>query len=419
MCDRATAAVIVFSFAVSSVTAADWPQFLGPHGRAKCADHVPLEWSDDQNVCWKTELPGPGSSSPIVVGPRVFVTCYAQQDGQITRFVVCLDKQTGKELWTRAFRADSREDAYEGYLTEHGYASNTPTSDGAHVFVFFGKGGVHSLDLEGNILWSVDVGQESSNRRWGSAASLLLVDETLIVNAAEESQAILALDKTTGKQRWRQEAEMLELAYGTPRLVSLPEGRSELVISVPGELWALNPFTGKLNWYVTTPMTGNVSPSVIVDGDTLFSFGGFRSSGSVSVRAGGTDDVSDTHINWISRGSSYVATPLLHAGRFYWIDDRGLAYCIESETGKRVYRERVEDVQSGGRPFYASPICIDGNLIIPSRRSGVFVLAAQPEYRPLARNVFDDDSDFNASGAVSEGSLYLRSDQYLYCIGTP
>ncbi|MEM8677795.1 MAG: PQQ-binding-like beta-propeller repeat protein [Planctomycetota bacterium] len=417
MCDRATAAVIVLSFVVRSVTAADWPQFLGPHGSAKSADHVPLEWSDDQNVCWKTELPGPGSSSPIVVGPRVFVTCYTQQDGQITRFLVCVDKQSGKELWTRAFRADRREDAYEGYLTEHGYASNTPTSDGAHVFVFFGKGGVHSLDPEGNIQWSVDVGQESSNRRWGSAASLLLVNDTLIVNAAEESQAILALDKTTGKQRWRQEAEMLELAYGTPRLVSLPEGRSELVISVPGELWALHPSTGKLNWYVTTPMTGNVSPSVIVDGDTLFSFGGFRSSGSVSVRAGGTDDVSDTHVNWISRGSSYVATPLLHAGRFYWIDDRGMAMSQHAATGEEIYRERVAGLS--GRPVYASPVLIGDHIYVVTRNAGTIVYRPTARFQPVARNqLASDESDFNASPAVSESRLYLRSNHALYCIGT-
>ena len=133
--------------------------------------------------------------------------------------------------------------------------------------------------------------------------------------------------KATGKELWRQEAGMLELTYGTPRLVKLESGNNELVISVPGEIWSMNPGTGKLNWYVESPMTGNVTPSVLVDGETIYSFGGYRASGSIAVKAGGKDDVTDSHVIWTNRSSSYVATPLLMDDRFYWIDDRGIAYC--------------------------------------------------------------------------------------------
>ncbi len=394
-----------------------WAQFLGPDGAAKSDEIVATTWNESENLLWKYDLPGAGSSSPIVVGQRVFVTCYSGQGPSLRRHIVCVDKNSGEQLWAAEIGVEYREDAYTGYITEHGYASNTPVSDGKHLFVFLGKGGVHAFDLEGNKLWSVDVGKESSNRKWGSAASLVLFEDSVIVNAAEESRAIIALEKATGKERWRQEAEMLELAYGTPRLVSFAAGQHELVISVPGEVWALNPKTGKLKWYAETPMTGNVTPSVIIEDRVIFSFGGYRSSGSVAVRAGGKGDVTDSHTVWSSRSSSYVATPLLHEGRLYWIDDRGIAYCTSAKDGELVYRERVPNLQSG-RPVYASPTLIGNNIYVVTRRSGTIVYPPGEQFKPIAQNVIaGDETHFNASPAVCEGKIYLRSDQSLYCVG--
>ncbi|WP_153556869.1 outer membrane protein assembly factor BamB family protein [Roseimaritima sediminicola] len=402
--------------ACPALFADDWPQFLGPHGNAKTEDVVPVTWSNSQNLAWKVELPGPGSSSPIVVGDKVLVTCYVSSDSEAKRQVLCFNKHTGQPLWSVDFPIDYREDRYEGYITEHGYASNTPVSDGEHVYVFLGKGGVHSLSLDGKKNWSVDVGKESSNRQWGSAASLILFEDRLIVNASEESKSIIALDKATGEVLWKQEAGMLELTYGTPRLVNLGDGDYELVISVPEEIWALNPKTGKLRWFCESPMSGNVCPSVIVDGKTIYSFGGFRASGSIAVEAGGKKDVTDSHVLWSNRSSSYVATPLLHQNRLYWIDDRGIAYSISAEDGEEIYRERVDDLASG-RPVYASPVLIGEHIYVVTRRSGTLVYKPGDTFQPVAQNVLaGDDTDFNASPAVSENKLYLRSDQALYCI---
>ena len=355
-----------------SVSAEDWAEFLGPDGAARSPAAAATTWSESENLLWKCDLPGPGSSSPIVVRGRVFVTCYSGSGSDLRRHVVCVDKQSGEQRWNAEMPVDYREDGYNGFITEHGYASNTPVSDGTHVFVFLGKGGVHAFDLQGTKIWSVDVGKESSSRRWGSAASPMLFEDSVIVNAAEEAQAIIALAKSTGEELWRQEAGMLELTYGTPRLVSLGNDEHELVISVPEEIWALNPRTGKLKWYAETPMTGNVSPSVIVDGQVVFSFGGYRSSGSLAVRAGGKGDVTDSHTIWTNRSSSYVATPLLHEQRLYWIDDRGIAYCTSANDGEVVYRERVQDLSSG-RPVYASPTLIGDYIYVVTRRSGTIV----------------------------------------------
>ncbi|WP_145422620.1 PQQ-binding-like beta-propeller repeat protein [Planctomycetes bacterium K23_9] len=412
---RTLITAICFLVGSVAIQADDWPAFLGPQGAAKTTETVPTAWSQSENLQWKIDLPGTGSSSPIIVGDRIIVTCYVD-GGDAERRVLCFDKNTGKQNWSVAFPIDYREDGYQGYITEHGYASNTPVTDGEDVYVFLGKGGVHSISLDGNKNWSVDVGKESSNRQWGSAASLMLLGDSVIVNAAEEAKAILSLDKKTGKELWRQEAGMLELTYGTPRVVKLDNGETELVISVPGEIWSLNPTTGKLKWFAESPMTGNVSPSVIVDGQTVYSFGGYRASGSIAVTAGGKKNVTDTNVVWTAKSSSYVATPLLHQGRFYWIDDRGIAYCISAKDGEIVYRERVNKLQSG-RPVYASPVLIGEQIYVVTRRSGTLVYAPGDTFEPIAQNVLpDDETDFNASPAVSNGKLYLRSNQSLYCI---
>lgn len=407
---------LCIAFAIHHVQADDWPEFLGPGGIARTSESVPTTWNDTANMRWKVDLPGSGSSSPVIVGDQVIVVCYVSGDGNAKRQVISFDKQTGQQKWSLDFPIDYREDGYQGYITEHGYASNTPVTDGENVYVFLGKGGVHSIRLDGKKNWSVDVGKQTSNREWGSAASLVLFENNVIVNAAEEAKAIISLDKDTGKELWRQEAAMLELTYGTPRIVKLDSGDSELVISVPEEIWSLNPTTGKLNWYAESPMTGNVSPSVIIDGETIYSFGGYRASGSIAVKAGGKDDVTDSHVVWTSRSSSYVATPLLHDGRFYWIDDRGLAYCTSSVDGAEVYRERVDNMQSG-RPVYASPVLIGNHIYVVTRKSGTIVYNPGDKFEPIAQNIIaGDETDFNASPAVSDGTLYLRSNQALYCI---
>ncbi|MGL5095114.1 MAG: PQQ-binding-like beta-propeller repeat protein, partial [Planctomycetia bacterium] len=331
--------------------------------------------------------------------------------------LVCVDRAAGVVRWTKTIPAELPEDQYQGYISEHGYASNTPAVDAERVYCFFGKGGVLAFDLDGKQLWKTDVGKESSNRRWGSGASLILNGDMVVVNASGESQSIRALDKKTGKEIWKASAQALELAYGTPGVAATKDGRRELVVAVPSEAWGLNLDTGKLNWYAQHELTGNVCPSVVVDGETLYVFGGFRSAGSLALRAGGQGDVTKSNVLWTARHSSCVATPVLYDGRLYWISDNGQAYCIAAKTGEQVYRERVAEIKGGGRPVYASPVVVGGNLYVPTRWSGVLVLPATARYEILAQNKFaDDESDFNATPAVADDELFLRSDRRLYCV---
>lgn len=402
------------------LSAGDWAGFLGTDADARSLDSVPQTWSDSENLIWKKELPGTGSSSPIIVGERLIVTCYVADGQKGKRQVLCFNKNDGAVLWSVDFPIQYEEDKLQGYITEHGYATNTPVSDGEYVYVFLGKGGVHCLSLEaGEIMWGYDAGKGSSNRRWGSASSLILYKNLVIVNAAEESKALIALDKATGNEVWREDADMLELTFGTPRIATLANGEDELVISVASEIWGMNPATGKLKWFADSPTGNNVSPSIIVDDQTVYGFGGYQTSGSVAVTIGGKDDVTQSNVLWKSRSTSYVATPLLIENRFYWIDDNGIAHCSSAEDGQAVYRQRVKGIK-GGHPVYASPVFIGGKIYVTSRKSGTYVYLPGDRFDPLSKNIFEsDESDFNASPAVSNNRLYLRSDQAIYCVGEP
>ncbi len=413
--------------AVNPASAADWIQFRGPDSLGISGEtDLPLSWSETENLAWKIPLPGPGSSSPIVYKGRVYLTCYSgygvdrNAPGELKnlkRHLLCVDLGDGKIVWSKTVAAEMPEDSYGGFITEHGYASSTPITDGERIYVFYGKSGVLAYDLAGKELWRVNVGRESSNVRWGSASSPILYKNLVIVNASEESQSIRALDKTTGKEAWKIEATSLDLSYGTPQLASLADGRKELILGVPSEVWAMDPDSGKFKWYAKTELGRNISPSPVVGDGVVYVFGG-RPAACVAIRTGGKDDVTDSGVLWSSGEASYVPSPVLHEGHLYWTSDQGIAYCKEAKTGKTVYAERMPRASGGSRmPFYASTVLADGRLYVVSRTGGTIVLAAGPEFKQLAQNRFESDtSDFNGSPAISDGRILLRSNRFLYCI---
>ena len=416
-----TVLALLLTSASLTLTGADWTRFRGPNGSAVSQEsNLPTIWSDHEDVDWKTELPGPGSSSPITVGDRIFLTCYSGygRDGgstqELKRHIVCLSRDDGSILWQKSIRAKLPEAAYRPPgVSTHGYSSSTPTSDGERVFAFFGKTGIYAWDLEGQPLWNADVGSQLDRRNFGSGASPVVYKNLVIVNALIEGQAIVALDKRTGKQVWNAPAAGYGGSWSTPILIETESGETELTVAVTDEVWGLNPDNGKLRWYAVTNQGQPICPSLVANDGIVFALGG-RSGGCIAIRSGGKGDVTKTHVVWTSSAGSYVPSPVIHAGHLYWSSDRGIAYCLNAKTGDIVYQERLD----GARSIYASAIVAAGNLYVPSRNNGTFVLAAQPEFKQLAHNEFEEDtSTFNASLVVSRGQLLLRSDRFLYCIG--
>ena len=254
-----------------------------PTGRGVSSDEKapPIKWSPTKNLKWKTPLPGAGVSSPIVVGDRVFVTCYSGYGvdrgnpgnlNDLKRHLICLDAAGGKIIWQKDVDAVQPEDPFEGRgVPTHGYASHTPVSDGKNIYVFFGKTGALAFDMDGNQLWQTSVGTESDPRRWGSSSSPILYKDRLIVTASAESEALVALEAQTGKEVWRAEAAGLSNTWSTPILVDVSDERTDLVLSVPNEVWSFNPENGKLRWYCEGAESDQANPSVIAhDGIILF-----------------------------------------------------------------------------------------------------------------------------------------------------
>jgi hypothetical protein len=356
-------------------------------------------------------MPGKGFSSPIVVGDRVFVTCYSGAEGELKslkRHLLCADRHKGKVLWSEVVSSTARELGGPAFGTSHGFASHTPVSDGERVYVLFGNTGVLAFDMQGHQLWQKSVGTESA-AMFGSAASPILYKDRLIVTAAAESASIRALDKKTGKEVWKSEAGSLSRCYSTPLIVKNTTAEDELLISVPYEVWGLNAETGKLKWYAQTKVDRNAVPSVIAQDGIAYVIGG-RGGGRAAIRAGGEGDVTETNVLWSVAGGSYVPSPVLHKGHLYWVNERGIANCVDVQTGAEVAQRRL------GGQFYASVVLIEDKLYAVSRFDGTYVLQATPKLAQVAHNRLSDESDFCGSPAVSDGQLILRSEKYLYCI---
>ena len=405
-------ALFLCSVPTTSLLSADWPRFRGPTGDGISSDtKIPKQWGDKNNHNWKLKLPGKGFSSPIVVGDYVFVTCYSNAEGDLgnlKRHLLCVHRHKGNVVWSKVVRSTARENRGPRFGTSHGFASHTPVSDGDRVYVLFGKSGVLAFDMKGKELWKQDVGKES-NSMFGSAASPILYKDQLIVTASAESESIRALDKMTGKELWKSEGGSLSRSYCTPIISKNKTGKEELIISVPFEIWSLNPDNGKLNWYAETKVDTNSCPSLITQDGIVYAVGG-RGGGRAAIRLGGKGDVTKSNVLWSTNGGSYVPSPVLHKGHLFWVNDRGIAICVDAKTGKEVAKKRI------GGQFYASAVLIKDKIYAVSRFNGTYVLEATPTLRQVAHNELSDESDFSASPAVSDGQLILRSDAYLYCI---
>jgi len=270
-------ALLVLTFSAATLFAADWTQFRGKGGLGISEETgLPLKWSAKENVVWKTEMPGPGTSSPITLGDRVFLTCYSGYELQpgmgdpnvLVRHLLCLNRKGGEIIWHKKFQPKLPEHKYQGEGSYHGYAASTPTTDGKRLYVFFGKSGVFCFDLDGKELWQTSVGDGTS--RWGSGSSPLLYKNLLIVNASAESGSLVALDKTTGKEMWR--AKGIGSSWNTPLLIPGKE-KTELVVSISNHLVSFSPDTGDELWRAEG-VHRYVCPSVVYHEDVVFAIGG-------------------------------------------------------------------------------------------------------------------------------------------------
>jgi outer membrane protein assembly factor BamB len=427
MIKQSLISVIAAVFFVNGLAAGQWTGFRGPGVRGSSPEtDLVTTWSEKENLKWKTPLPGPGSSSPILWGDKVFVTCYSgygvdkDNPGDLSnlkRHLLCINAADGKVLWDKSVPAFQPEVPYNGRIQEHGYASHTPATDGQRIYVFFSKNGVLAFDFQGNQLWQHSVGTDSDKMKWGSASSVTLCGDLVIINAWDESKTLYALNKHDGSEVWKQDLSGVEMTFSTPVLADLDEGKRELIFVMPMQVWGLDPDTGRKLWWIKTTMKGIVTGTPLVIGDRAYVHGGGPDAlSSLCVRLGGRGDVTNTHVLWSNAQAVSVPSPTYCDGLLYWVTNDGKACCQDPQNGQLKYKQALP--VTGQFAVYASVVSTPQRLYAVTRTGGTFVLSLGPEFKIIAHNKFEsDESDFNGSPAISNGCIFLRSNRFLYCIG--
>lgn len=395
----------------------DWNRFRGPNGTGKASVdcELPSSWSESENVQWKIPVHR-GSSSPVFCGEKVILTGYSgyAQGGSaagdrddLMLHVMAYNFETGQELWDVKFPASENEQEASKRIADHGYASPTPCSDGEMVFATFGPSGIFALNDKGQLLWKRDIGDGTAG--FGAASSPITYENLVIINASIESKRILAFEKRTGNLVW--ELDGIERAWTTPSIASTEQG-DELVIHFKNEVRGVNPLTGDVLWYCEG-IPDYVVPVPVVENDVIY-FSGGRQNRTLAIRAGGRGNVTESHLLWqVNRGAN-VTTPLYHEGYLYWAHDKAFSQAMDATSGELAYQERFRNRAR----VYGSVVYGDGKLFMTLRDGNVLVLEAAPKFNQLSVNKLGTEGeDFNATPAIRDSSLLIRSTRFLYRVG--
>jgi outer membrane protein assembly factor BamB len=378
----------------------DWPEFRGPTGQGHSDERgLPLVWSEAKNVRWKTAIPGRGWSSPAIQGDRIWLTT-AADDGKSLR-AISVDRNTGAILQNvEVFRLKS-----QGNLnSKNSQASPTPVLEGDRVYLHFGAYGTACITQSGEIVWKTRL--DYDNGQHGPGGSPVIYDNLLIMSCdGQDVQYVVALDKLTGKVRWKKLREGYQ-AYTTPLVVRLPAG--DQVIS-PGAFRAVSyePRTGKELWQVRYGDGFSNVPRPVYSNGLVFICTGFQQPSLLAVRLDGRGDVTKSHIAWtLKRGVSLTPSPLLIGEELYMVSDNGVASCVDAKTGAPHWQVRL------GGNHSASPVYADGRIYFLSEEGESVVIAPGKEFKALAKNQLDGPT--LASMAVSGSSIFVRSQTHLY-----
>jgi outer membrane protein assembly factor BamB len=390
-----------------SVTAADnWAGWRGPTGDGITAEKgLPVEWSGKDNVRWKVKLDGAGVSAPVVWGERVFLTA---STGRLNDelHVTCFHRGDGRRLWHTKLFGTAPTDLYP----PGGMAVPTPAADAKRLFVLFGTGDLACLDHDGRPVWVRSLAQEYGpfRNRWGMGTSPILVGGLLVVQVDHWSQSyLLAVDPETGANRWKADRDA-SVNWSTPLPMTV-NGKTQLVVAGTEKAKGYDLSTGKELWSVGG-LHFQCIPTPVSDGKRALITSGVSSLAVDVERAAG--DVTATHVPWVNkRATAFVPSPVAYQGRLYVPGDRGVVTCLDTATGKQLWKERLGD------EYHASPVAGDGKVYLADKRGVVRVLRAGPEFELLAEN--DMGEPVVASPAVSRGEIFLRGERHLFCVQAP
>ena len=400
--------IVALLLHAADARAQDWPQFRGPTGQGDTTERgLPAEWSETRNIAWKAAVHGRGWSSPVVAHGRVWLTTATTDGRDASLRLVAYAIDSGQEaLNVEVFRLRDATLLNE----KNSHASPTPIVDGERIYVHFGAEGTAAVTIAGEIVWKTRLRHVTQH---GGGGSPVVHGDLLIVSCdGFEDAFVVALDKNTGKQRWKTfRRRPWSQAYTTPLVIRVGD-RDQIVSVGAHHAAAYDPANGKEIWRVSYVDGFSNVPRPVYGHGLVFITTGFQQPALLAVRPDGTGDVTRSHVSWtLQRAAPLTPSPLLAGDELFIVNDAGIASCLDARTGK------VHWIQRLGGTFSASPVLADGRIYFLNEDGVTTVVAPGPTFRILATNPLPGPA--LASMAVSHGSLFVRTASHLYRIATP
>ena len=398
--------------------AENWPIWRGPTGQGISTEkNVPTHWSKTENVKWRAPLPERGNSTPVVWNKRIFVTQTIPSENR--RAVLCFDRDDGKVLWQSGPTWAAKEMTHEA----NPMSSSSAATDGERVIAFFGSAGLYCFDFDGKEIWHRDLGEQ--RHIWGYGSSPIIHGDICYLNFGPgPRQFLIALDKRSGKTIWEvnipggasgeevpgKKAEWVG-SWSTPLLIHA-DNKDQLLLSWPERLVSCNPKNGAELWtcHGLNPLA-YTSP-LYADGIAV-AMGGFNGK-DFAVKVNGSGDVTETHRIWDHpKTKQRIGSGAIHEDHIYIHEDPGVAECIDLKTGQTIWEERLKGPGASG-VNWSSVTIADGNCYTINQGGDCFVFRASPMFELIATNSLGEPS--NSSIVPSDGQLFIRTHQALWCI---
>jgi outer membrane protein assembly factor BamB len=409
-----TFAVIMFSLTV--VYAENWPQWRGPNLNGVSSEkNLPAKWTTEENVAWKLPMPGWSGSTPVIWRDRVFLNV-ADAD---SLYLWCVDKTKGTVVWKKLLGTGNVK------MRKQNMSSPSPVTDGKYVYVMTGTGMLKGFDFNGTELWARDIQKDYGEfgLNWGYASSPLLFENSLYVQVlhgmkTDDPSYLLRIDTKNGKTLWKVERPTNALrespdSYSTPALLRVGKN-SEIVITGGDCVTGHDPDNGKELWRANG-LNPDSNPSYrIVASPVIFNdiiYAPSRVKPLLALKAGGRGDISSSHVLWSTANGPDVPTPVTDGKYFYVVNDRGIMWCLDAKTGAEIYAQ--QRIKPG--TYSGSPVLADGKIYVTNEDGLTTVVKAGPAFEVVAENALNDYC--LSSPAISDGQIFIRTAQNLYCIG--
>ena len=420
----------------------NWPHWRGPHATGAAVNaNPPTTWSETENIRWKVRIPGMGHATPIVWEDRIFIQTAIKGEMPKTQTqnteaenppedsrrrrrgrrrnevfpsykfdLIALNRSDGSVLWQKTLRETP---PHEGIHETASFASNSPITDGEHIYAYFGSRGLYCLDMAGNLKWEKDIGKMQKRNTFGEGSCPIIHGNTIVILQDHEGPSfITALDKRTGDELWKMDRD--ERTTWTSPIVVEHGGKAQVIVTATNRSRSYDLETGEVLWECGG-MTGNVIPTPVAADGLVYLISGFRGAALQAVNlANAVGDItgSTEAIAWeYNEDTPYVPSPLLHGNILYFLKGNDIISAVDKISGELLYGP----IRIGGvRGIYASIVGAADRVYVVSRNGTVAVVQHGPKFEILAQNYLEDS--FNASPAIVGSELYLRGSQYLYCI---